>query len=393
LGRQATDALSWRGCTIEEVARGLDGCRLARMAMLTRAGTARPSHVLRFRFGLWKRKVQLHVAIEWFKLVVRAQRHLVQAIRRWATVAAASLRLHGAVIAWEHTAEIRHARRPRPVRCQLSGGWAAWRMQWQEAARQRERSRRALLHYEVHRLRRQQARGWQAWLERQEEACSIYSGVAVGARGAARRALRGWAESAQRLWLAAAERRRGEAVQPGLHEPEWLRLAAASLLLSARATPPHTPPHTPPRGARVEAVEASDASDGLAASDADAPAPAPAFAPARGAAGGGGGGEASDRDAPPWLLQAEATLASSAAAATAAADTAAAKPLATAERAALQQSLGWWARCTANLAMAQAGRAVAHWLAKRGALRQMRGRAGWPERLTPLATLCRKYKS
>ena len=370
--------------------------------MLTRAGTARPPHVLRFRFGLWKRKVQLHVAIEWFKLVVRAQRHLVQAISRWRTVAAASLRLHGAVIAWEHTAEIRHARRPRPVRCQLSGGWAAWRMQWQEAARQRERSRRALLHYEVHRVRRQQARGWQAWLARQEEAgrcrAMLRRGVAVGARGAARRALRGWAESAQRLWLAAAERRRGEAVQqqavqPGLHEPEWLRLAAASLLLSARATPPHTPPHTPPRGARVAAVEASDASDGLAASDADAPAPAPAFAFARGAAGGGGGGEASDRDAPPWLLQAEATLASSAAAATAAADTAAAdtaaaKPLATAERAALQQSLWWWARCTANLAMAQAGRAVAHWLAKRGALRQMRGRAGWPERLTPLETSC-----
>ena len=135
-------------------------------------------------------------------------------------------------------------------------------------------------------------------------------------------------------------------------------------------------------------MEASDALDALAASNADAPAPASAPAPARGAAGCGGGGEASDHDAPQWLLQAEATLASSAAAATAAADTAAASPLAAAERAALQQSLWWWARCTANLAMARAGRAVAHWLAKRGALRQMRRRAGWPERLTPLASLC-----
>ena len=135
-------------------------------------------------------------------------------------------------------------------------------------------------------------------------------------------------------------------------------------------------------------MEASDALDALAASNADAPAPASAPAPARGAAGCGGGGEASDGDAPQWLLQAEARLASSAAAATAAADTAAASPLAAAERAALQQSLWWWARCTANLAMARAGRAVAHWLAKRGALRQMRRRAGWPERLTPLASLC-----
>ena len=388
--------------TAGRVARRIDACRLARTAMLTRAGIARPPHVLRFRFGLWKRKVQLHVAIEWFKLVVRAQRHLVQAISRWRTVAAASMRLHGAVIAWEHTAEIRHARRPRPVRCQrqLSGGWAAWRMRQQEAARQRERSRRALLHHEVHRVRRQQARGWRAWLARQAEAgrcrALLRRGMAVGARGAARRALRGWAESAQRLWLAAAERRRSEqaaqqqAGQPGLlHEPEWLRLAAAALLLPARATPPHapphTPPHTPPCGARVEAVEASGALDALAASDADAP--APALAPARGAAGGGGGGEAGDHDAPQWLLQAEATLASSATAATAAADTDAASPLAAAERAALQQSLWWWARCTANLAMARAGRAVAHWLAKRGALRQMRRRAGWPERLTPLGRL------
>ena len=62
-------------------------CRLARTAMLTRADTARPPHALRLRFGLWKRKVQLHVAIEWFKLVVRAQWHLVQAISRWRTVA------------------------------------------------------------------------------------------------------------------------------------------------------------------------------------------------------------------------------------------------------------------------------------------------------------------
>lgn len=363
------------------------------LATLTRAGTARPPHVLRTSFGLWKRKVRLLVAIEWFKLVVRAQRHLVQAISRWRAVAAASKRLHEAVMAWEHTAEIRHVRQPRPVRSQLSGGWAAWRLQWQEAARQRERSRRALLHHEVHRVRRQQARGWRAWLARQEEAgrcrAMLRRGVAVGARGAARRALRGWAESAQRLWLAAAERRRGkqaaeqQAGQPGLHEPEWLRLAAAALLPASA-----TPPHTPPCGARVEAVEASDAWDGLAASNADVPAPAPAFAPARGAAGGGGGGEASDRDAPQWLLQAEARLASSAAAASAAADTAAASPLATAERAALQQSLWWWARCTACIAMARAGRAVAHWLAKRGALRQMRRRAGWPERLTPFAALC-----
>ena len=154
--RHRADALSWRACCT--IVAGLHavvhGCRLARTAMLTRAGIARPPHVLRFRFGLWKRKVQLHVAIEWFKLVLRAQRHLVQAISRWRTVASASMRLHGAVVAWEHTAEIRHARRPRPVRC-LSGGWAAWRLQWQEAARQRERSRRALLHHEVHRVRRQ----------------------------------------------------------------------------------------------------------------------------------------------------------------------------------------------------------------------------------------------
>ena len=141
-----------------------------------------------------------------------------------------------------------------------------------------------------------------------------------------------------------------------------------------------------------------------------------------GAAEGGGGAEVEgDGDAPQWLLQAEATLASSSSSSaaavtdTAAADTAAATAQAllparlhiarralaaparcaavlpaAAERAALQQSLWWWIRRTANLAMARASRVVAHWLAMRGALRQMRRRAGKPERrrCTPLAMPC-----
>ena len=126
--------------------------------MLTRAGTAPPPHVLRYRFALWRRKVQLHVAIAWFKLIVREQGPLVQAaISRWRTVAAAAMRLHGAAIAWAHTAEARHTRKlwrrwqarhaqPHPVQCQLSGGWIVWSVRWQEAARQREVARRGLLH-------------------------------------------------------------------------------------------------------------------------------------------------------------------------------------------------------------------------------------------------------
>ena len=157
----------------------------------------------------------------------------------------------------------------------------------------------------------------------------------------------------------------------------------------------------------------------------DAPAPTRGAAEGGGgAAEGGGGAEVEgDGDAPQWLLQAEATLASSSSSSaaavtdTAAADTAAATAQAllparlhiarralaaparcaavlpaAAERAALQQSLWWWIRRTANLAMARAGRAVAHWLAMRGALRQMRRprRAGKPERrrCTPLAMPC-----
>ena len=141
----------------------------------------------------------------------------------------------------------------------------------------------------------------------------------------------------------------------------------------------------------------------------DAPAPTRGAAEGGGgAAEGGGGAEVEgDGDAPQWLLQAEATLASSSSSSaaavtdTAAADTAAATAQAllparlhiarralaaparcaavlpaAAERAALQQSLWWWIRRTANLAMARASRAVAHWLAMRGALRQMRRRAG-----------------
>ena len=157
----------------------------------------------------------------------------------------------------------------------------------------------------------------------------------------------------------------------------------------------------------------------------DAPAPTRgATEGGGGAAEGGGGAEVEgDGDAPQWLLQAEATLASSSSSSaaavtdTAAADTAAATAQAllparlhiarralaaparcaavlpaAAERAALQQSLWWWIRRTANLAMARASRAVAHWLAMRGALRQMRRprRAGKPERrrCTPLAMPC-----
>ena len=105
--------------------------------MLTRAGTAPPPHVLRFRFALWRRKVQLHVAIAWFKLLVRAQGPLEAVISRWRTVAAAATRLRRAAIAWEH--------QPHPVQCQLSRGWAAWSVRWQEAARQRESARRGIL--------------------------------------------------------------------------------------------------------------------------------------------------------------------------------------------------------------------------------------------------------
>ena len=251
------------------------------MAMLTRAGTAPPPHVLRFRFALWRRKVQLHVAIAWFKLLVREQGPLVQAaISRWRIVAAAAMRLHGAAIAWAHTAEARHTRKlwrrwqarhaqPHPVQCQLSGGWIVWSVRWQEAARQREVARRGLLHLahrtlaaglrswkemaaeqaaaaqldqrgssssarrglaaavvrwrrgmlgavamwrgRAHMVRREQARGWQAWLSRQEEVgrwhARLRRGVAAGARGAARRALRVWAEP-HRLRVASTERRR-----------------------------------------------------------------------------------------------------------------------------------------------------------------------------------------
>ena len=346
--------------------------RPARTAMLTRAGRAPPPHFLRFRFALWRRKVQLHVAIAWFKLLVCAQGPLVQtAIRKWRTVAATAMRLHEAAIAWEHTAEARHTRRlwrrwqarhtqPHPVQCQLSGGWVAW-----------------------------------------AESRSLC--VASPER---RRSVEGRRPSPQQQ-----DEELGE-------EPEWLRLAAASLLLPASAAPRCS--------ASVGAVDASDAPDTLITGT-----PAPTPTPTRGvaaegdsdAAEGGGGAEAEgDSDAPRWLLQAEATLASSssAAAATAAADPAAAttQPLppamlpehlclarralatarcaaplsAAAERAALQQSLWWWTRCTANRAMARAGRAVAHWLAMRGALRQMRRRAGWLERrrsrCSPLAMPC-----
>ena len=337
-----------------------------------RAGRAPPPHFLRFRFALWRRKVQLHVAIAWFKLLVCAQGPLVQtAIRKWRTVAATAMRLHEAAIAWEHTAEARHTRRlwrrwqarhtqPHPVQCQLSGGWVAWAESRSLCVASPERRRSV----EVRRPSPQQ----------QDEEL-------------------------------------GE-------EPEWLRLAAASLLLPASAAPRCS--------ASVGAVDASDAPDTLITGT-----PAPTPTPTRGvaaegdsdAAEGGGGAEAEgDSDAPRWLLQAEATLASSssAAAATAAADPAAAttQPLppamlpehlclarralatarcaaplsAAAERAALQQSLWWWTRCTANRAMARAGRAVAHWLAMRGALRQMRRRAGWLERrrsrCSPLAMPC-----
>ena len=229
--------------------------------MLTRAGTAPPPHVLRFRFALWRRKVQLHVAIAWFKLLVRAQGPLEAVISRWRTVAAAATRLRRAAIAWEH--------QPHPVQCQLSRGWAAWSVRWQEAARQRESARRGLLHLmhrtlaaglrswaamaaehaaaarrrrrglsssagcelaaavvrwrrgmlgavamwrgRAHMVRREQARGWQAWLSRQEEVgrwhARLRRGVAAGARGAARRALRVWAEP-HRLRVASTERRR-----------------------------------------------------------------------------------------------------------------------------------------------------------------------------------------
>lgn len=230
--------------------------------MLTRAGTAPPPHVLRFRFALWRRKVQLHVAIAWFKLLVRAQGPLEAVISRWRTVAAAATRLRRAAIAWEHT-------QPHPVQCQLSRGWAAWSVRWQEAARQRESARRGLLHLmhctlaaglrswaamaaehaaaarrrrrglsssavcelaaavvrwrrgmlgaaamwrgRAHMVRREQARGWQAWLARREEVgrwhARLRRGVAAGARGAARRALRVWAEP-PRLRVASTERRR-----------------------------------------------------------------------------------------------------------------------------------------------------------------------------------------
>ena len=210
--------------------------------MLTRAGTAPPPHVLRFRFALWRRKVQLHVAIAWFKLLVRAQGPLEAAISRWRTVAAAATRLRRAAIAWEHT-------QPHPVQCQLSRGWAAWSVRWQEAARQRESARRGLLHLmhrtlaaglrswaamaaehaaaawrrgrglsssagchagcelaaavvrwrrgmlgavamwrgRAHMVRREQARGWQAWLSRQEEV-GRWDGGTPGCGAAWRRA-------------------------------------------------------------------------------------------------------------------------------------------------------------------------------------------------------------
>ena len=87
-----------------------------------------------------------------------------------------------------------------------------------------------------------------------------------------------------------------------LQEPEWLRFAAASLLLPTSAAPPCG-----------ESAVATDTQAGLAA-------------PARDVPQGGGAAEEGEEDegddddndydegAPQWLLQAEATLASSSAA-------------------------------------------------------------------------------